>query len=528
MIDDPKQLLLHNGRIYPAAGADRPAQAILIGGERVNWLGKDQQAGSVEAQRIDLAGRTVLPGLVDAHIHLEKYARQLDLLDCELPSKQACLEAVAARAARVPAGDWLLGHGWNQNSWEGFGTAAELDRAAPDHPVYLTAKSLHAGWANSDALRMAGIDSNSSDPEGGLIQRSQAGAPTGILFEKAMRLVSKLIPDPEPHALADRLDAAQQRLTELGLTGIHDFDGPRCLAALQILRRRGRLRLRVIKNVLVEALAATQAAGLRSGFGDDWIRLGSVKAFADGALGPRTAAMLSAFEDDPKNHGVLLLDREAVSELGIQAAEAGFGLTVHAIGDRANHEVLDGFATLRTYEAEHNLPSRRHRIEHLQLLHPEDVRRPAELGLVASMQPIHATSDMRTAALAWADRSRFAYGWRSQIEAGARLAFGSDAPVEDPNPFLGIHSALTRQTISAESPAWIPQERISLAEALGAYSEGPAYAAGTDDRQGRLQPGYLADLIVLESDPRELEPEQIAGLSPIGVMVGGEWQLREF
>lgn len=523
-----QNVLLHNCRIYPTAHSARPVGSLLIGDGRVRWIGEASGAEEPPADlRIDLGGRTVLPGLIDAHLHLEQFARQLQLIDCELPSKQACLKAVASAAERAEPGQWVLGHGWNQNRWEGYPTAAELDAAAPHHPTYLTAKSLHAAWANSVALRMAGVDRKTPDPPGGTIQRQANGDPTGILFEHAMRLVSQHIPTPEGDQLADMLDQAQERLISMGLTGVHDFDGPRCLAALQILRDRGRLRLRVVKNVPAEALQATAAAGLRSGFGDAWIRLGSVKAFADGALGPRTAAMLAPYQDEPDNQGILLLDGEAVSELGVQAAHAGFGLTLHAIGDRANHEVLNGLATLRQYEQSHGLPARRHRIEHLQLLHPDDLRRPADLAVIASMQPIHATSDRRMADDGWGARVRHAYAWRTQLSAGARLAFGSDAPVENPNPFLGLHAAIERRSDPADDP-WIPHERLALPEALEAYTAGAAYAGGTEHEQGQLAPGFLADLIVLDRDPFQLEPPQLTELSPSGVMVGGMWVKREF
>lgn len=528
MVSD--SLLLRGGRIFSTARAVEPATALLIQHGRVRWIGDPAELGLTPAAEVDVRGRTVLPGLIDAHLHLEHYARRLTLIDCELPTKRACLEAVAAVAAQLPPGEWVLGHGWNQNVWEEYGSAAELDRAAPHHPAYLTAKSLHAAWANTAALKLAEIDRDTPDPEGGSLQRDPRGKPTGILFESAMRLVSRSIPEPDPGQLAELLIPAQSRLLEHGLTGVHDFDGPRCLQALQILRERGELQLRVVKNVPAEALAATQAAGLRSGFGDEWIRLGNVKAFADGALGPRTAAMLSAYLDEPENRGILLMDREAVSELGIQAAQAGFGLSVHAIGDQANHEVLEGLRIVREYEHSQLLPARRHRIEHLQLLHPDDASRPAELSIVASMQPIHATSDMQMADRAWGDRARYAYAWQSQRLAGATLAFGSDAPVEDPNPFLGLHAALTRRR-SGDPPggaSWFPEEALAWAEALAAYTEGAAFAGGTEQSQGRLQPGYLADLIVLDHDPRQLEPDRIAELTPVGVMVGGRWMVRSF
>lgn len=481
-------------------------------------------------ETIELAGRTVLPGLIDAHLHLEQYARQLALVNCELPSLADCLKRIQERAARAAPGEWIQGHGWNQNLWGGFGTAEELDRAAPNHPAYLTAKSLHAAWVNSRALDLANIDSSTPDPPDGAIQRGPDGSPTGILFEGAMRMVSDLQSRPTPIQLGETLAAAQDRLLSIGLTGIHDFDGPSCLEALQLLREAGRLDLRVVKNLPVGVLEHLRATGLHTGFGDDWIRLGNIKVFADGALGPRTAAMLDPYEGEPENRGMLLVDREGLTEIALQAADGGLALTVHAIGDRATHEVLEAFTMLRSHEAAHKLPHLRHRIEHLQLLHPDDLGRAGALNLVASMQPIHATSDMPMADQYWGDRVQTSYAWRTELEAGANLAFGSDAPVEDPNPFLGIHAAVTRRRVdgSPGQAGWIPEQRLTLEQALAAYTIGPAYAAGMETVQGRLEPGYLADLIVLDRDPYECQPEELAELAPVGTMVGGQWRYRNF
>lgn len=527
----PRSVLLRNARIYTSARSTTPVEALLIEAGRVRWAGDSDRLDRPVDERLDLVGKTVLPGLIDAHLHLEQYARRLSMLDCELPSKSQCLEAVQRACAAAERGSWVLGHGWNQNPWGEYGSADELDSVAPHNPVYLTAKSLHAAWANSAALRQAGIDRTTPDPEGGAIQRDEGGAPTGILFERAVKLVSQAIPQPTAEQLSHEIEHAQRSLLACGLTGVHDFDGPRCLSALQRLRERGGLALRVVKGVPAEALPHYASAGMRSGFGDDRLRLGNVKAFADGALGPRTAAMVNPYLDEPENSGILLMDAEAVSELGIAAARAGFGIAVHAIGDRANHEVLNGLATVRDYERSNRLPARRHRVEHLQLLHAQDLARPAELSVIASMQPIHATSDMDAADRAWGERTAGAYAWRSQLQSGARLAFGSDAPVEDPNPFLGLHAAIARRRLDddpSDHPGWTPGQRLQLSEALVAFTEDAAFAGGMEARQGKLEPGFLADLIVLERDPFQLDPRALAELRPVGVMIDGQWQIREF
>jgi predicted amidohydrolase YtcJ len=444
---------------------------------------------------------------------------------------------VAERARSTPPDAWILGHGWNQNNWpEGFGTAADLDAAAPQHPVYLTAKSLHAAWANSVALDLAGLGPATPDPPAGRLGRDAHGRPDGILLENAMQLVAGVIPEPSAEQVTRAIREAQPVLWRMGLTGAHDFDRRRCFVALQSLHARGELRLRVTKSIPLEDLPHAAALGLRSGFGDDFLRIGQVKAFADGALGPQTAAMLQPYEGDSGNRGMLMLDAEELFEHGRLAVESGLGLAVHAIGDRANHEVLNAFAQLREYEHKHLSGAQspgtgrlRHRIEHVQVLHPDDAARLEELQVIASMQPVHATSDMLMADRHWGERAALAYAWRTQLDHGAALAFGSDAPVESPNPFWGLHAAVTRRRPdgSPGPQGWYPEQRLAVEEALQAYTSGAAYAAGLEDRLGRLAPGCLADLLVLEADPFACDPDQLLELRPQATMVGGEWVYKE-
>jgi len=528
----PEAVLLRNGKIHPRADSPATCEALLLLGGRILALGSADSIGEAwpaPTTTFDLRGRTVLPGLCDAHLHLEKYASALTQIDCGTPSREECLRRVQARAEHTRPGEWLLGHGWNQNDWGGHGSAAELDRVAPESPVFLTAKSLHAAWVNTRALRAASIDRATPDPPGGAILRDADGSPTGILLEAAIALVADRIPAADPAAVAEEIRAAQTALWRFGITAVHDFDGPRCFRALQILHGRGELQLHVLKSIPIEFLDQAAALGLQSGFGDDWLRLGHVKIFADGALGPRTAAMLRPYDGEPDNLGISLIDREGILEAGILAARAGLPLAVHAIGDRANHEVIEGLAALRRFERENRLPALRHRIEHLQLLAPDDLARPAELGLVVSMQPIHATSDMPMAQRYWGERNRYAYAWKSQLQRGALAAFGSDAPVESPNPFLGLHAAVTRRRLDgAPGPeGWIAEERIDLGAALRGFTVGPAETAGMGDRLGRLEPGCYADLIVLDRDPYSLPPAELGSLLPRATMVAGRWAYPE-
>lgn len=529
--------IFYNARIY-TMNPDQPvATALALDGNRIAFVGETDallaQAVRDGLEMEDMGGQTILPGLIDAHIHLETYALSLQVVDCEVDDRAELIRRVRQRAQETPAGEWIIGHGWNQNNWaEGFGTKELLDEAAPGHPVWLTAKSLHAGWTNTAGLRIAEINSATPDPANGRIGRSANGQPDGILFESAMGLIYAVLPESTVEESAQAIVAAQPTLWAMGLTGAHDFDRQRCFGALQILDGQGRLRLRVLKSIPWEAVEAAAEAGLRSGFGNDFLRIGQVKGFADGALGPHTAAMFQGYDDDPSNKGLLMLDAEEVFEKGRLAVDHGLSLAIHAIGDRAVHEMLAAFEHLRRYErtelaAQGHTPEKgfRHRIEHVQVIHPDDAARLAELGVIASMQPIHATSDMLMADKCWGRRAALSYAPKTQIEHGAHYAFGSDAPVESPNPWWGLHAAVTRrrQDGSPGEAGWFPEQRLSLRQALAGFTTGAAYAAGMEDRLGMIKPGFLADLIVLEQDPFEVDPHDLYKIQPVRTMVDGLW-----
>lgn len=524
--------ILFNAKITTLNPALPHTSALAIDGHKIIAAGTDDEilALTQSGDTIEnMEGAVIWPGLTDAHIHLKYYAEFLQHIDCETDTKAECLRRVTQQAQQTPPGNWVLGHGWNQNNWtEGFGSAAELDACTSDHPVYLTAKSLHASWANTAALQMAGITANTPDPEGGVIGRDEHGQPNGILYESAMELVESIIPIATPHQISQAIEAAFPSLWKMGLTGCHDFDGASCFSALQMLHLQGKLKFRVIKGIPFQNLDNAIELGLRSGFGDDMLRIGSVKLFADGALGPRTAAMLTPYEGEVEYCGYPLLNSEQIFEIGQKAVLGGFGLAIHAIGDKANHEVLNAYAHLRTFEKQKHLRRFRHRIEHVQILHPDDLGRLAEVGAIASMQPIHATSDMFAADKLWGARAAYSYAWHALQDAGTLLVFGSDAPVESPNPFWGLHAAVTRQRANGEPGVhgWYPEQRISLQAALEGFTTGPAYAANLETSLGRLAPGYFADMIVLPADPFEIQPAAIHELAPTATMVNGEWVYR--
>lgn len=525
--------ILRNADIHTMDERQPTAAALAVRDGRILAVGTEAEVMSAlpEAPTLDLHGRTVLPGLIDAHMHMEWYSLGLQQVEAETDSLAECLRRVQARAQTTPRGEWITGYGWNQNVWGGsFPTARDLDSVAPEHPVYLRAKSGHAGWANTLALKRAAITPDTPAPPGGEIQRDAHGQPTGILFEAAMALVGDRIPPPSEEALADMMIAAQRNAWHFGLTGLHDFDGRRSLAAWQILRERGQLGLRVVKTIRVAYLEHAIRLGLRSGFGDDWLRLGNVKVFLDGALGPRTARMIEPYENEPDNFGITVTDPEEFYEQASRAAAHGLAMTTHAIGDKANHDLLNVYARIRAEEKTRGQPPLRHRCEHVQLLHPQDAARLGRLGVIASMQPIHATSDMLMAERYWGKRSAYAYAWRTQLEAGATLAFGSDAPVESLNPFLGIHAAVTRRRAdgSPGPDGWYPEQRLSVEDAVRGFTLGAAYAGYMEDKIGSLTPGKYADLIVLDRDIFTCDPMAIKDTRVLGTMVNGEWKWREF
>jgi len=520
-------LVLFNGRIHTL---DKPSHtsAVAIRDERILYVGDDATARETlrpGGEAVDLQGRCVTPGLTDAHVHFSMYALGLQAVEAETETLAEVVERVAQRAGVATPGAWITGMGWNQNVWslptkDGFPTAADLDRVAPEQPVALSAKSGHAMWVNSRTLELAGITASTPDPAGGQIVQDARGQPTGILLENAMDLVTAIQPAPTPEQVADAMLAAFPLAHRAGLTGVHDFDGPVAFAAFQMLKQHGQLGIRIVKSIPRDKLSQAIQVGLRTGFGDDWLRLGQVKLFADGALGPQTAWMLDPF-DGSNSVGILTLAEAEMADSVRRANAAGLACAIHAIGDRACRAVLD------VYE-EVGSRGMRNRIEHTQLLHPQDYGRLGKLGIIASMQPLHATSDMRMADKYWGERSAGAYAWRTQLNAGATLAFGSDCPVEKIDPLMGIHAAVTRRRAdgSPGPEGWYPQQRLTVEEAVRAFTWGAAYAAGREDQLGSITPGKLADFTVLDRDIFQIEPMEILSARVEATIIGGKFAWR--
>ncbi len=486
-------LALTNCRVFTGRAW---AAGVVIGddGRIAGVLSPDSTAGSVPSR--DLTGRTVLPGFIDAHLHLSHMAearRGLPISGDERP--EDLLALVASHARAVPAGSWILGIGYDDTTWPpGAIDRWKLDAVSGGHPVFLERKDLHSGVANSLALQAAEIVEAVADPPGGRFERDAQGRLTGVVKERARQAIHRLIPSLRGHELEARLVGVCRELLELGMTTVCSLGDEQEVLALQRLQQDGRLLLRVCQYITEDGFAGVGRADLRWGEGDRYW-LGGLKLFADGSLGSRTAWLEQPYAGTDDT-GVPAM-QPAELEAAVRAARgAGLAVAIHAIGDRGLRVALDAIEAAPSVHAPH--PDR---IEHVQLGSPALFDRMRRLGVVASMQPAHAPADRVLAERWWGSRSRYAYAWRSVLGAGVTLAFGSDAPVESPDPLRGLRAACSRQDAAGDPPGgWYPEQRLSLFEALAAYGTGAAVAIGRRDSLGRLAPGCWADLIVLEGE----------------------------
>ena len=514
-----------NGRIY-TMDADRPqAQAVAVRCGRILAAGDNEQVrllAGPDTQRFDLQGRVVLPGFTDSHLHLVGYGLSLRYLQLDgIPTLEQAVERVAERARAARPGEWIRGRGWNRNLWPGapFPHKCDLDPVTPRNPVFLPGKDGHSAWANSLGLSLAGITCDTADPAGGQIERdSQTGEPTGLLKEgPAMDLVQRVAGEPDQAEKMDAVRAGVEHLHRLGIVGVHTPEEEHDFSALQALWREGELALRVNVMITERWLGHVGKMGLRGGLGDEFLRLSSIKIFADGALGSRTADMLEDYDDEPGNHGIQVTDSKRLEQLLAEAVEGGWSVAIHAIGDRANHRVLDALESYRWSDL-----GLRPRIEHAQLLLAEDIARFGKMGVVASMQPMHCTSDMLMAEKHWSTRCSGAYAWRSLLDSGAVLAFGSDAPVEEPDVLRGLFAAVTRQREDGTPPGgWHPELCLTIPEAVHAYTMGAALASGEEHVKGSITPGKWADMVVLSHDIMRLPPEALLTARVEATILGG-------
>lgn len=548
-------LVLTNGKIFTADARGAWAEAIAIENDRIVAVGTNAEVARAYAgaRTIDLRGRLVTPGFNDAHIHF--IGGGLSLLRVELVGARTLEEAksrIAAKARELPPGAWILGRGWDHTLWGGrWPTKADLDAVAPNNPVFVQRVDGHVSWANTPALRAAGVTRETRAPEGGEILHDAEGQPTGILKETAAGLVARVVPQP---SRAERMQAAERALAEArryGITSIQDNSGYEAIELYRELLQAGRLTVRVAEWLNfedpVERLRQQRAEFASFKIDPLLIRLTALKGYVDGTLGSRTAAMLAPFSDDPHNSGIPRRPPEELTRMIVERDAAGFQIALHAIGDRANRMALDGFKAAKSNphdigvalvtdasvsrkeiaemkrEIEQEHAARRHRIEHSQVVAPTDFARFHALGVIASMQPSHAISDKR-----WAQdrlgeyRVQGAYAWHMMRSHNVRVAFGTDWPVEPINPYLGLYAAVTRRSTEGDPPGgWWPQERLSIADAIRCYTAESAYASIEETQKGQLAPGMLADLVVHTRDLLTIKPEEILQTEAAITILGG-------
>lgn len=476
-----------------------------------------------KARVVDVSGATILPGLTDAHGHLYGLGLKLDVVD--LTETQSMDEVVARtkqRADRAAAGEWVQGRGWDQNDWpdKQFPTAAQIDAAITDHPVWLKRVDGHAGVANTAAMTAAGVTAATPDPSGGRIIRDANGNPTGVFVDEAQQLIESKIPPVSFALRKERVLKAAQTIAANGLTEMHDAGAEAdTIRAVTELIDEKRFPIRVYMMVSDEPALLTEwfARGPLMNYGDR-LTVRSVKVYADGALGSRGAALLAPYSDDPKNSGLIIADTAHIADVAKRAIAAGFQVNTHAIGDRGVRNVIDG------YEQGGVTPEKRFRIEHFQVVAPDDFARVVRDGIIASMQPTHATSDMD-----WAEqrvgpqRIRGAYAWRTVLKSGGRLALGSDFPVEAVNPWFGIYSAVTRQDHHGNPRGgWYPDQRLTLPEAIRGFTADAAYAAFEETTRGTIEPGKLADFTIVDGDVYSTPASELWKMKVRMTVVGGE------
>jgi hypothetical protein len=525
----PADLIVVNGRIYTSDQNHPFAAALAVRGDRVVFVGSRREAEALagpNTTRLDLDGKTVIPGIIDAHTHLLGLGQALRTVDLVgTTSYDEVIARVAARAKTARPGEWIRGRGWDQNDWADtrFPTHDALSRAVPDNPVYLTRVDGHAGLVNAKAMELAGLTAATKDPSGGRLIRDAKGNPTGVLIDGAQGLVGRVIPAPSPEEIKAATLAAIAEANRFGLTGIHDAGvSPDVIRAYEELAQAGQYDLRnyVMVRADEQTLAGIMQQGRRLAVHDRlWIR--SIKIVADGALGSRGAAMLEDYSDEAGNRGLITTDTAAFHRIAVEALKRGFQVNVHAIGDRANRIALDIFqaALDAVPTADH-----RFRIEHAQILTYQDIPRFAQLGVIPSMQGSHQTSDMYWAInrIGWS-RAEGAYAWRSLLNTGVVIPNGSDFPVESPNPLISFRAFFTRMDANDFPPGgWFPGQRTTRQEALLSITLWPAYAGFMEDVSGSLTPGKYADFVLLDRDIMTVPESEILGTQVLATYLGGK------
>ncbi len=511
-------LVLLNGKIWTVNDKQPEAEAVAVLGNRLIAVGASKDIRKLigpQTRVIDLQGRRVVPGFNDAHVHFFNGGAGLasvQLRDTKTPQEFA--NRIAAFAAKIPNSRWVLEGNWDHENWSPakLPTRQLIDAVTPNNPVFVQRLDGHMALANSFALKLAGITKNSPDPPGGLIVRDEAGEPTGVLKDAAMNAVYKVIPEPNAEEVTEAVKAALRYATENGVTSVQDMSAsPDVLRVYQQLLARNELTVRIYGHQPLSQWQRLANVGVRAAFGSDKLKIGGLKGFADGSLGSTTAWFFAPYLDAPTTSGLAsdeLVDETAMQAKIVNADRAGLQVAVHAIGDKANHRILAMFAEA----AKQNGPrDRRFRIEHAQHLRPEEIKAFAAQKVIASMQPYHAIDDGRWAEnRIGADRAKGTYAFRSLLDAGAILAFGSDWFVAPMEPLMGIYAATTRRTLDGKRPTgWVPEQKITVAEAIRAFTLGSAYASFDERRKGSIEVGKLADFAVLSADILKINPVEI-------------------
>src|SRR5687767_9063564 len=516
-------LAIVNARVWTGDSARPWAEAIAINGDTIVAVGSSAEVRKLGAERVvDAKGGLVTPGFIDAHVHFVTGGFRLSsvqLRDARTPEE--FVRRIRDFAASVPAGTWITGGDWDHELWGG--TLPErtwLDSITPDHPIWVNRLDGHMALANGAALRAAGVTSATREVEGGAIVRGAGNEPTGILKDNAQALVDRVVPEP-PEVLQDRaLDTAMTYVASHGVTSVHNMGSWSDLAIFERARAAGRLKTRIYAAVPLSSWEQLRDMVQARGTGDEWLRFGALKGFVDGSLGSHTAAMLEPFTDAPNDRGLFVNTPEDLYQWTSGADKAGLHVIIHAIGDRAIRTLLD---TYERVARENGSRDRRFRMEHAQHIAPADVPRFGTLGVIASMQPYHAIDDGRWAErVIGAERAKGTYAFRSLLDSGATLAFGSDWFVAPPTPLEGIYAAVTRRTLDDRNPGgWVPEQKITVEEALQAYTMGSAKASFTESRKGSLVRGKLADLVLIDRDLTTIPPESIRDASITMTVVGG-------
>jgi predicted amidohydrolase YtcJ len=529
----PADLVILNGEVWTVDREQPQAEAVAVAGSRIAAVGTNEEIRKwvgPQTRVIDAGGKSVLPGFIDAHVHFTTGGFQLsavDLRDAATPQEFA--RRIGEFARKTPAGEWILRGTWDHELWGGDPLPHRewIDALTPEHPVFVSRYDGHMALANSRALRLAGIARDTPTPPGGEIVKDARGEPTGLLKDAAMSLVFRVVPEPTPEQHERAVRAALAEARRLGVTGIHDISSAEDLRIYQRLAARGEMTARLYAITPIQQWEAPARAGITAGFGNEWVRTGALKGFADGSLGSTTALFFEPYDDAPDTAGLpaaMMFPEGNMLKMALGGDRAGLQLCIHAIGDKANRLILDVFAEVERQNGSALSSARRWRIEHAQHVHPDDFEKFARLGVIASMQPYHAIDDGR-----WAEkrigreRCKTTYAFRTFLDRGVKLAFGSDWTVAPLDPLEGLYAAVTRRTLDDKNPGgWYPEQKISLAEAIEAYTMGSAYAEFSEKEKGSLTPGKLADIVVLDADLFALPPEKLRDARVRYTIAGGK------